>query len=288
MTSLFRRLWRLEGTIDRKTYIIGGVAGVALKYAIDWTIATLVFHQHWTPLNYWRFAGNGTLDIKPPLFLTLFLLALPFLWFGMAMTLLRLRDAGRSAGCAVFFFMPVINLAFFVTLSILPPRPRDARDHSGDMEAAFFVLLLTVGIAAAAVAFSTKFLQSYGMGLFIALPFSIGYLSGFLVSRRTPDRRGRPYVVTLLALALLGGFLLALAWEGVVCLLMALPLALVAGLIGAYCGALSARRFATPRAATVMVLLLPLAMVAENAAHREAPLYAVETRIVVDAPAETV
>jgi hypothetical protein len=38
MTSLFRRLWRLEGTVERSTYFVGGVVAFAVKYAIDWTI----------------------------------------------------------------------------------------------------------------------------------------------------------------------------------------------------------------------------------------------------------
>src|SRR5258706_14926986 len=101
MSSLFRRLWRLEGTVGRSTYAIGGVVAFALKYAIDWSIATLVFHRTWTPLSYWRLIGPLTSEqdrVTLWIFLLLLIVSLPFLWFGMSMTLLRLRDAGNSAG----------------------------------------------------------------------------------------------------------------------------------------------------------------------------------------------
>lgn len=43
--NLLRRLWRLEGTVDRKTYILGGAIGFAVKFAYR--------HRLW-PSAYWR------------------------------------------------------------------------------------------------------------------------------------------------------------------------------------------------------------------------------------------
>jgi hypothetical protein len=97
--------------------------------------------------------------------------------------------------------------------------------------------------------------------------------------------------VALLATLLLGGFLLALAWEGVICLLMAAPLAVVVSMIGAACGSASARIRPSikPNAPAYMaVAILPLILMVEAAAHRAAPLYRVDSEIVIDAPAETV
>src|SRR5436305_4465578 len=138
MTSLLRRLWTLEGSVGRGSYLLAGMIAFAAKYAIDWTIASFVFGQRWTPLSYWRLTRlwEQPASITPAMFLTLFLVSLPFLWFGMAMTLLRLRDAGKSAGWAALFFVPVVNLVFFLTLAALPPRSAPSRDRSGDVEAA--------------------------------------------------------------------------------------------------------------------------------------------------------
>lgn len=291
MIAALRRLWKLEGSVGRGSYALAGIAGFALKFCVDWLIASAGFGVRWTPLSYWRLIDLDRPSITPAMFLLLFAVSVPFLWFGMAMTLLRLRDAGRSAGWAALFFFPVLNVVFFLVLSVLPHRPARTKDGSGDVESAFFAILLTVGVAAAAIALATKVLETYGIGLFVAIPFSVGYLSGFLVARREASSAGRPYIVALLSLALLGGFLLAVAWEGLVCLLMAMPLALVVALLGAYCGARSGRRFRHPPTATPAysaVILLPLALLAEPLAHLQAPLYRTETEVVVNALPEEV
>jgi uncharacterized membrane protein YhaH (DUF805 family) len=292
MSSLFRRLWRLEGTVDRPAYAIGGVIAFALKYAIDWSMATFIFYRSWTPLSYWRMVGLQNSDrVTVWMFFLLLAVSLPFLWFGMSMTLLRLRDARRSAGWAALFFVPVINLVLFIALSMLPPRRTDVRDLSGVMESALFAIVATAALATAAIGLTTRGLETYGIGLFVAVPFCAGYLSAFLHGRRYPEARVQSYVVALLATLLLGGFLLALAWEGVICLLMAAPLGIVLAIIGAACGSRSARiRPSTkPNAPAYMaVAILPLILLVEAAAHRSAPLYRVDSEIVIDAPAEAV
>ncbi|MEA2338179.1 MAG: hypothetical protein QOE82_2186 [Thermoanaerobaculia bacterium] len=294
MGSLFRRLWHLEGTVSRSTYAIGGIVAFALKYAIDWSIATFIFHRHWTPLSYWRVIGpvEGQERVTLWMFLVLLIVSLPFLWFGMAMTLLRLRDARRSAGWAALFFVPILNVVLFIALSIVPHSDASGRrDLSGVMESALFAIVATAALATAAIGLTTRSLETYGIGLFIAVPFCVGYLSAFLHGRRHPDARVQPYVVALLATLLLGGFLMALAWEGIICLLMAAPLGIVVAMIGAACGSRSARirPSASPNAPAYMaVAILPLILMAEAAAHRAAPLYRVDSEIVINAPAETV
>lgn len=293
MRPLLRRLWHLEGTVSRSTYALAGLIACALKYAIDWSIAGMIFHHVWTPLSYWRVIGfPDQSQVTPWMFFTLLVVSLPFLWFGMAMTLLRLRDAGSSAGWAALFFVPVLNVLLFIALTIVPrddaPRPRDL---SGVMESALFAVVATAALATAAIGLATKGLQTYGIGLFVAVPFCVGYLSAFLHRRRHPDAPAQAYVVALLSTLLLGGFLLALAWEGVVCLAMAAPLGIVVAMIGAYCGTVSARRNPSPKSgapAYMTVAILPLILFAEAAAHRSAPVYRVDSEIIIDAPAETV
>ena len=293
MASLCRGLWRLQGTVSRSTYAIGGVIAFALKYAIDWSIATLIFHRTWTLLSYWRLIGPLTSEqerVTVWMFLLLLIVSLPFLWFGMSMTLLRLRDAGNSAGWAALFFIPVLNVLLFIALSIVPHRDASGRrDLSGVMESALFAIVATAALATAAIGLTTRGLETYGIGLFVAVPFCVGYLSAFLHARRYPAAAGaQPYLVALLSTFLLGGFLLALAWEGVVCLLMAAPLAILVATLGAACGSHSARIRPSAKPAYITVAILPLILLAEAAAHRAAPLYRVDSEIVIDAPAEIV
>jgi len=156
------------------------------------------------------------------------------------------------------------------------------------MESALFAIVAMAALATAAIGLTTRGLETYGIGLFVAVPFCVGYLSAFLHTRRHPNSGVQQYVIALLATFLLGGFLLALAWEGVFCLLMAAPLAIVVAMIGAACGSRSARIRPSAKPAYMTVAILPLILMAEAAAHRAAPLYRVDSEIVIDAPAETV
>jgi hypothetical protein len=290
MRSFLERLWKLEGTVDRSAYAIAGVAGFLVKYAIDWSIAHFVFERPWSPLSYWYLLRSDDPGrVTPAMFLAMFAVSVPFLWFGMAMTLLRLRSAGRSAGWAAFFFVPVLNVVLFLLLMVAPPSERK-RNHgftAGTLESALFAVLLTVGIAALAIFLSTRVLATYGIGLFVAVPFSVGFLSAYIERRRHPTSTVRPYLATLVSLTLLGGLLLAIAWEGMVCLVMAAPVAFVAAGIGALLGSGTAGR---PRDGAVYgsIALLPLMIAIEAALPLPAPVYKVDTAIVIDAPPETV
>jgi hypothetical protein len=226
------------------------------------------------------------------MFLVLLIVSLPFLWFGMSMTLLRLRESGSSAGWAALFFIPLLNVLLFVALCIVPrDEGRPGRDLSAVMESALFAVVTTAALATIAVGLATKGLETYGLGLFVAVPFCVGYLSAFLHARRHPDAPVQSYVVALLATFLLGGFLMALAWEGVICVLMAAPLGIVVAMIGAACGSRSARRGPRQKSAApayLSVAILPLLLLAEADARRTAPLYRVDSEIVIDAAPETV
>lgn len=293
--SLLRRLWNLEETVDRRTYLGAGVIGFAAKYGIDWLIAA-AFGRTWSPLNYWRLVkmtDGGSPAVSPAMFLVLLVVSLPFFWLAMTATLLRLRDAGRSAGWAALLFVPVVNVVMFLALSILPSRdPANRRDLSGVLESALFAVVASVAIATVAIAFSTRVVQTYGIGLFVAIPFCVGYLSAFLHRRRHPDARVQPFVVAAISIVLLGGLLLAIAWEGVLCLVMALPLALGAASLGAWLGNRSGAKAAGPAIPTrsyLMVAMLPLVLAGEAAVRSgDAPVYRVDTRVVVDAPIEKV
>jgi hypothetical protein len=294
MPSLPARLWYLEGTVGRGSYAICGVVGFLLKYMIDWSIARLVFGRPWSPWSYWWLlhVSEDADRVTIGLFLSLFAVSVPFLWFGMTLTLLRLRSAGKSAGWAAFFFVPVFNLVLFLLLVILPPTDRQRRrDLTGTLENALFAVVLSVGIATLAIALATRVVATYGFGLFIAVPFSVGYLAAYIQRRRHPTATARPFVSALLSLALLGGLLLALAWEGLLCLVMAAPLAIAVAVIGAYLGARTAgSNPQNPRHASAYacITLLPLAILAEPALQLQAPIYRVDTSMVINALPATV
>jgi hypothetical protein len=120
-------LWRWRGTIDRFPYLLAGTALLVLKYALDWLTVNVLFGRSWAPLDYFvipvqanRIAALAEEDRW--LFGILLAQALPFVWMGVLLTVKRLRAAQLSPALVLFFFVPLVNLVFFLILGLLPSR----------------------------------------------------------------------------------------------------------------------------------------------------------------------
>src|SRR5262245_53089198 len=128
-------LWRWDGTVDRAAYLFIGVMGFALKHNLDRLVATFIFHRPWGIFNYWippaKAVRITTLPRDDAAFLaTMLALSLPFIWVGVVLTLRRLRAVRLPLWLIAVFFFPVINLAFFAVLSVLPSRGKEALQSS--------------------------------------------------------------------------------------------------------------------------------------------------------------
>lgn len=125
----------------------------------------------------------------------------------------------------------------------------------------------------------------------MGLPLLVSFLSGFLLRRTGPCAWGRAYLASLLALIVLGALILLVAMDGLICLLMALPLAAVEALAGSALGyALGKRLSAGPAAALPLLLIaaFPFLAAFENHRHSALPLHEVTTTIEISAPLQTV
>src|SRR6185369_7581888 len=124
MNSAFD-IWSWHGTIGRRRYLITGLLLFALKHNIDRLLASF-FHYPWGPFNYLVFYsshGNGMFSLTTPdasFYALLVLVALPFIWIGVVLTLRRLRDAALPLWLLILFFVPLVNLIFFVILAAIP------------------------------------------------------------------------------------------------------------------------------------------------------------------------
>ena len=302
-------LWRCDGTIDRGPYAFIGALGFALKHNLDRAVASFAFHRPWGPFNYWipptRAVHVTTLSKSDAAFLTtMLLLSLPFIWVGVALTLRRLRSAGLPPWLVIVFFLPVINLAFFAILSILPSRDERIQstaqpkgvlhrlipDHT--VGSAAMALLLTVPFAAAITKLGVSGFGAYGWGLFVALPFSLGLASVLLYGYHRPRDYAGCLLVSSLSILLLGGVLLAVAFEGIICLIMALPIGLVLAVLGGSVGYLIQSRawgsVQAPSMMLVLVFIVPALMAAEYATPVNPPVHVVRTAIEIDAVPERV
>src|SRR5437016_817850 len=131
------RYFSRHGKAGRARYAFTGILLVALKYNLDRILASFYFHRLWSPYDYLLPSHYGNiLSINPadrPFYFLLVLLAIPFVWIGTTLTLQRLRDCGLSGWLVFLFFVPLINLLFFLMLCILPSSEtvRVAKGTSG-------------------------------------------------------------------------------------------------------------------------------------------------------------
>lgn len=312
MASRFVDLWRWHGTIDRKSYAIAGCGAFILKYFLDKFVAFAVFHRPWFLWSYWQPLGpdarvNAIHSDTRTFVATLLVLALPFIWLGVTLTVQRLRDAGQPLWLVVLFFVPVINLLFFILLCTLgshsvaaqreaapwpETRALDRWIPRGAMGAAATSIVVTISIGCIFTVLGTEVLRSYGWGLFVALPFCLGLFSVLVYGYHEPRTYSSCIAVSLVPIALLGAVLLLVMIEGVICILMAAPFALGLAAFGGTLGyAIQAGywlRKGTPATLTLVLLFTPSLQSAEHLVKLRAEIFEVRTAIEVNAPPEKV
>jgi hypothetical protein len=141
------------------------------------------------------------------------------------------------------------------------------------------------------LALSVQALEQYGAALFIGAPFLFGFTSGITYARLVSPRFSGALAAAVVGLGISAAVMIEFAIEGIVCLLMSIPLAVPEAALGAWLGVLGARgsRRGARAAAGGALGLLPCLLVADVATPLPpAPTSPVETVRVIAAPAETV
>ncbi|HYE97671.1 MAG TPA: DUF805 domain-containing protein [Planctomycetota bacterium] len=286
-------LWTWRGTVDRGPFVILGLGLFFIKYNLDRWLVRSMTGKEWIPLHYWvpgDFFGLATPNAQGAgMTLPLVLTSLPFIWAGVMLTLRRLRSIGYPGGAVVFFFVPVLNIFFFLALALLPPHP-DVEPREGAwlrwlggmiprsrLGSACFAAGVTALPVLGLVVLGTEVLGKYGWGLFIGIPFVLGFLSAVLHGYHEPKSLVDCIVVSMLSLCVSAVALLAFAIEGLICILMASPIAAAVGLFGSLIGFLVQQR--ERRGPTVLAVLLglPLVLGAEAAVEPPPPVLEVTT-----------
>jgi len=308
--------WR--GRIGRARYLGSGVILLALKHNVDRLVATTLGYP-WGIFNYWIFEKPRGIEALFPqrdpvsiteltpddagFYLVIVLFALPFIWAGITLTLRRLRDAELPLWLVALFFIPFINLIFFVVLAAIPSRQSRESElripaHVGrfipesKFGSAMFGILITTFLAVVETVFSANGLGNYGWGLFVGIPFFLGLNSSLICGFHRRQTVGRCLAVATISTLLVGLALFMFAVEGIICLVMALPLALVIALFGGFIGFLIQDHGHYPadtlRVVSVGFLLIPGLIFLEHAIGPTPPVYEVKTSIVIKADPETV
>jgi uncharacterized membrane protein YhaH (DUF805 family) len=307
------RSW-VHRPLSRLEYLALGVVLSAVKVVADFGVARY-FGRPYSLLFY-------VSPIDAPLFhmsadraywQALALATMPFLLVGVALTVRRLNDAVLSPWFVVLFFVPFANLLFFVTMALVPSRPRPLpvelpqeapyREAGAPMAApplppmrryprtlaAVFGTVVLLG----AMAISVGLLRDYGVALMLGAPMISGFATGAFYARLDPRAPYRGAAVATTAVVVLSMALtIVTALEGLGCFVMFLPLLCVPIYLGSFigfaaAGALPERRVEAPIVIAMMLFFVVLGI------ERISPLPAlspapVETSIEIDAPAARV
>lgn len=303
-------LWTWQGEIKRGPFLFWGLLLGALKYNLDRLLMWQWSGQRWSLLDYTKL-GEYLWPRVPSFenagqFAVMLALALPFMTAGVLLTLKRLRSIRLSPWLVLLFFVPVVKIIFFLLLCVLPSRERlNAEAQRGGGLKSFLGLIIPrsqAGSAAAGILFATassaicvwlgtSVLRSYGWSLFVGIPFALGFLPVLFFGYHEPRSLRSCLGVSLLATAAVGAALLLVALEGLICLIMAVPLAAPMALIGGWAAyhiqAADWWQGGTSRVFCVAIIA-PALMLLEHAQPAPLPLLKVQTSLVVNAPPEKV
>jgi uncharacterized membrane protein YhaH (DUF805 family) len=294
-----------RGTLPRSHYAVIGAVLAIVKINVDRGIAGL-YGRYWDPVEYWLPSGAPLRDLgrsDVSLYATLAVVAVPFVWVGVALTLRRLRDAGLPGWLVLLFFVPFLNLLLFLVLCAAPSSQEVTLEESradsrlerilphGRWASAATGLALTAFLAVALTLLGTVVLETYGWGLFVGIPFLSGLISATVYGYHEPRSLGSSVGVAMTSVLLASLLLVGLAIEGLVCIAMAAPLAAAIAALGGLVGYGLQRR--GPRAGasevySVAILALPLLLGVEAATGPTPELIAVRTSVVIAAPPRVV
>jgi len=298
-----------KGRIGRAPYAAWSIVIFLSQYLIPLADGTLGHGNVWAYLLPHRAlqAVSGDGNVVPVLG-TAYLLIVA--WALAALAFRRANDAYVSGWVAAFAITPIIQILVILVLCFPPSEPdrdlvrcfaseperepRAAITHAATSQSistwasAAQGVLAGAGLTLGAVAVGTLVFKTYGSALFLLTPFVVGTVCAYIANHRA-DIGGRQTAFTVVIAVVLGSLtLVALAVEGVICIIMAAPLGLGMALLGGVLGramVLQARRPA--RQPLQCVALLPLMFAVEYVLPPSAHFKTDQT-IAVAAPPEMV
>jgi uncharacterized membrane protein YhaH (DUF805 family) len=292
------RLWfGLTKPVDRRTYLVHGLLLSLVKYAGDALAVWLVAHRVWTPIDYF----NPVLSVRERsigpapgwLLVAMAIWAVPFLWIGVSMTMRRLVDAGWSPWWCLLFFAPFLNWLLIVWMAFSPSAPRlqrivERREADDRIRAVLLGMAGSLGIGAISFALHVLLFKAYSATVFLGTPFTMGAVAGYVYNRRQQRSARASIGIGALSVTVAACALLLFAAEGLICVVMALPLVAGLGALGGWIGrAIAVERRASLPAGVAVLLLMPIAGIAE-ARFSPLPLREVLSSIEIDATPERV
>lgn len=292
--------WR--GEVNRRDYLLWGVLLFAVKYNLDRLIAH-VLNRTWFITDYFiqadKISVRELTDSDRTFYLILLMCALPFIWVGTALCVKRLRNSKLPTWLVIFFFIPFINFILFLLLSAVPPRDGGASPKGSYLDrvipasksgSAMFSVGLVSAIALGITGLMVNYLRDYGWSLFVGIPFLLGFGSVLLYGHNRRLKIRDAIGVSLLSILFFSVVIFILAFEGIICILMAFPIFLLVAGIGAIIGfaihnnsqSVSMNVFMAP------ILAVSATGIVEHQGPQTPPVVNVVTEIVINATKQDV
>ena len=275
---------------------------MALKYGVEalliWIYTSAAFWP-WHFLNPVLSIRTEMLQSAPPwVGWVLFIWSLPFLWIAITMSVRRAADSGSSPWMGLLVLVPLVNLMFMLAMCCAAPvatsegwSPYHQRPHVSSYErakSAVFALGISLMIGAVMMIVSIYLMESYGGSLFLGAPLLMGVVASYLSNRDSPRSYWSSVGLGLVSVLVGALALLLFAVEGLICVVMAIPLMLPLGALGGLMGKAIADSTRRPAQELMgVILVLPMLAVAEAQLHSGTE-YVVMTAVKIDAPPEVV
>ena len=157
---------------------------------------------------------------------------------------------------------------------------------------AILAISITAIIAYLLAILSADFLEVYGVGVFLATPFICGLIAVWIYNRKGKKEVGESVSVSLIAgcISLLG--FLVVGFEGLICLVMAIPVVLPLFIIGGSVGyAISnaiGNRIVSDTTVMLLLIFVPFLMGFESQEETKPQMRTATTTVEIDAPIEDV
>jgi len=280
-----------KGRIGRAPYAAWSVAIFLSQYLILLAAGNLLKSDVWSYLVPYRALQivGGNADLVQTLGVAYLLIVA---WALAALAFRRADDANIGGWVAVFAMIPVIQILVILVLCFAPSSParasRLAEISVSTWDPRVLGTLAGAGLTLVAVALGTLVFRDYGVALFLLTPFVAGTVSGYVANYRMDIGGDQTGLVVAIAVILGSLGLVAVAIEGVICIIMAAPLGVGTALIGGFLGRAMAKQRRRPAGQTLPCLaLLPLMFAVE---HVLPPItqFGTEQTIVVAAPPNVV
>jgi hypothetical protein len=285
-----RYLAELPGRLG---YLALAAALILSQHGLVWVVADPsdpALGEH--PAQFWLTPLRAVLewgDLSHPQAMFAIAYSLAVAWALAGFSFLRARTSSLGATPAVLSVIPIVQLLAIPALAFAPSRvPAEEAQATATAEPAqarrvVFGLIVGVAIVVLAVLVSAVTFGAYGWGLFVMTPLLVGVTTGYLVNldRDLGSKKTMSLVIGAAALGSLA--LVILALEGIICILMAAPLAIPVTMLGGAIGRSVAVSRLNCRNPLASVAVLPLIFMIEAAVPPDADI-ATARSLEIDAP----